>query len=267
MILFHTDRLEHLLLQASDSDISLESTFLPLVCLTTIGTTAGQNLKLQFLQEAGLSSRTSVDRFHINLHHSSVSNFLISECNTTVNIAELDYAKRSLYGDVDRFSHLQDPSTSQYRLGRIHNKHVHTQKIVDSIYYQLMGPFSDVFCIFADNIGLAASQILNWISFGPASISDQRTKPAIVIVLEKIGGSEEELKLMGQILIEILRNRGNQDPLLVFSSIQVTLLGKTRSNYKYLHELVVKTANRIQLHKKLNCMTFSLKPHTVVFID
>lgn len=251
-----------------------EAPFPLLISLNAVRTATSASLKERFLQRAGIDRNSAVSNSSsaYNLYLNDTKEpvlFIDSILSGADQIESLDSRLRRELIDNEQGSSpsCRLRSCSQFRLGRFSKAETLSgsgRKVTDTIYYQLTGPFADLYCIFADDIGLAASQILNWAEYGPACVSHQSAKPRVVVVLEK-DGAAEELKLIGQILMDILRNRGKRDPLDVFSSIQIVLAGKTRGSIDCLYDLALREASKVRQCKEESCLSFSTR-HTLVFL-
>lgn len=127
------------------------------------------------------------------------------------------------------------------------------QATADELYYRLLGPFTDVFCFFAKDLGglqPIAQKVLSWMKLSDDLCELPRTTfPRILIVTElpETQTSEDFFRL--------LRNESSMDPLTCFSNIRILRLlpdGKISSlaRHRRLKEVLMETSDQVRLARK-----------------
>jgi hypothetical protein len=79
----------------------------------------------------------------------------------------------------------------------------------DKIYFRLLSPFTDVFCLFADDVGKfrpIVQRLALWLDLGQPSTLPRSTRPKVLIVTERgkdvQGDDESDLRVFKQMLSE-----------------------------------------------------------------
>jgi hypothetical protein len=102
----------------------------------------------------------------------------------------------------------------------------HLQTAVDSLYFRLLSPFTDVFCFFAADLGglqPIALRIASWLNTGPPSTLPVATYSQIIIVTES---STPELQESGGLdhFLQLLAHETRTDPSTCFAGVRVLSL-------------------------------------------
>ncbi|KAL2435307.1 hypothetical protein ABEF95_015325 [Exophiala dermatitidis] len=100
----------------------------------------------------------------------------------------------------------------------------HMQRTEQAIYSRLLLPFTDVFCIFASDLGGfrgVASQLAGWLRDVTVPISTPFTRPSVVVVTDKIPLTPMAETETQKALLLLLNEETSQDPSVLFSFIEV----------------------------------------------
>jgi hypothetical protein len=102
----------------------------------------------------------------------------------------------------------------------------HLQTAVDSLYFRLLSPFTDVFCFFAADLGglqPIALRIASWLNTGPPSTLPVATHSQIIIVTESSTPELQESRVLDHFL-QLLAHETRTDPSTCFAGVRVLSL-------------------------------------------
>ncbi|KAH9905226.1 FabD/lysophospholipase-like protein [Xylariomycetidae sp. FL2044] len=137
--------------------------------------------------------------------------------------------------------------------------------IANGIYAQLLSPFSDVFCVFSDDIGgfrPVARHLAAWLEHGRVQTVPASTCPRVVIVTEKIPlGAESEEQARTDFL-ELLRDETTKDLSALAVTVEVIALfpGSSMSGdarHRRLKERLMNGSDRAQENRANAQLLFS----------
>jgi hypothetical protein len=102
----------------------------------------------------------------------------------------------------------------------------HLQTAVDSLYFRLLSPFTDVFCFFAADLGglqPIALRIASWLNTDPPSTLPVATHSQIIIVTEPSTPELQEARALDHFL-QLLAHDTRTDPSTYFARVRVLSL-------------------------------------------
>jgi hypothetical protein len=100
------------------------------------------------------------------------------------------------------------------------------QTAADNVYFQLLFPFTDVFCFFATDLGglqPIARRIASWLNGGQPSTLPLVIHPQIIIVTEQSTPELQESRVLDRFL-RLLAHETRTDPSTCFAAIRVLSL-------------------------------------------
>ncbi|KIW09696.1 hypothetical protein PV08_12039 [Exophiala spinifera] len=118
----------------------------------------------------------------------------------------------------------RDGSLWPLRTGPGRSESHHMQRTEQAIYSRLLLPFTDVFCIFASDLGGfrgVASQLAGWLRDVTGPTSTPFTRPSVVVVSDKIPLTQMAETEAQKALLLLLKEETSQDPSVLFSFIEV----------------------------------------------
>lgn len=142
------------------------------------------------------------------------------------------------------------------------------------IFSQILGPFTDVFCFFAGDIGgvkNVAHSLVTWINFAYDKPPPALLRPHVAIVLESSSPStHSENEALGT-LLGLIREETSKDIFESFSTIEVVeLFPSTRisdgARYRSLKDRLMARLLEMRIHREYASSLFSLT-HFLSFLD
>lgn len=142
----------------------------------------------------------------------------------------------------------------------------------DQVYARFLSPFTDVFCIFASDLGgleLAAGRLASWLTKGCPSSLPPSTRPHIIIV-ESTSSQEKEPQLL-ETFLYLLKQKTKHDSSLLFSTIRVVSLlpdgavsGLAR--YRRLRECIMDASDQVRSARRASSYLFTAS-HFFALLD
>jgi hypothetical protein len=149
----------------------------------------------------------------------------------------------------------------------------HLQIAADSLYFQLLSPFTDVFCFFAADLGglkPIALRIASWLNTGQPSTLPASTHSQIIIVTESMTSDFQEPRILDEFL-QLLSLETSTDPLTFFASIRILALLPNgdispTSRYRKLKETLLDASDYVRSARLESRVLFSSQ-HFAAFLS
>ncbi|KFY32520.1 hypothetical protein V493_00121 [Pseudogymnoascus sp. VKM F-4281 (FW-2241)] len=142
----------------------------------------------------------------------------------------------------------------------------------DQVYARLLTPFTDVFCIFASDLGgleLAAARLASWLTKGSPSSLPPSTRPHIIIVESTLSQEKEPQRL--ETFLNLLKQKTKHDSSLLFGTIRVVSLlpdgavsGLAR--YRRLRECIMDASDQVRSARRASSYLFTAS-HFFALLD
>lgn len=134
------------------------------------------------------------------------------------------------------------------------------ETVANQLYSQVIIPFVDVICFFADDLASVATQLGNWLEVEDRTILPDSIKPIVIVVTTKyLPNDENEIK--GNLLRQ-LRKKTGQDIWKHIHDIRVVSLlperalsAKTR--YRSLRDRIVRSSSEVRKERQASGYLFS----------
>jgi hypothetical protein len=158
-----------------------------------------------------------------------------------------------------------------YRLIQRSSDSLNFDHHVNGIYGQLLLPFVDVLCLFADDLGgfkQVAQLLASWLERGQVATFPESVRPQVFIVTEKIPlGGENEAK---RAFLWCVEEQTKKDIFEVVSAIDIIALLPRGSvsidvRYRLLRERLMKASDHVRKSREEAHMLFSVT-HFMAFL-
>ncbi|KAH7146698.1 hypothetical protein B0J13DRAFT_664236 [Dactylonectria estremocensis] len=138
--------------------------------------------------------------------------------------------------------------------------------IANSIYADILYPFTDVFCFFSDDIGgfeEVARHLAVWLEYRSTMNLPENIRPRVAIVTEQIPIGKESEREARKAFLWALEEETRRDPWQQISSIDVIALFPTSSisiaaRHRLLKERLMDSSDQVRKDREENRYLFSL---------
>ncbi|KAL6406235.1 putative patatin-like phospholipase [Ilyonectria robusta] len=146
------------------------------------------------------------------------------------------------------------------------NRGTPLEGIANSIYADILYPFTDVFCFFSDDIGgfeEVARHLAAWLEYRSTMNLPENIRPRIAIVTEQIPIGKESEREARKAFLWTLEEETRRDPWQQISSIDVIALFPTSSisvaaRHRLLKERLMNSSDQVRKGREENRSLFSL---------
>ncbi|KAI9656458.1 MAG: hypothetical protein M1821_004664 [Bathelium mastoideum] len=137
--------------------------------------------------------------------------------------------------------------------------------IIGQVYSQLLYPFTDVYCIFAEDLGgieEVAYCIAEWMRRPSASSTTAGTTPQVLVVTENSGDAAEEEKKSKTLLLQGMGENGSIRFYQRFSGLSVVNLARAdhislEARYRRLKEHLMSKSDEVRSRRQLSSTLLS----------
>ena len=142
----------------------------------------------------------------------------------------------------------------------------------DQVYARLLSPFTDVFCIFASDLGgleSVAGRLASWLTKGCPSSLPPSTRPHIIIV-ESTSSQEKEPQLL-ETFLRLLKQKTKNDCSSHFNTVRIVSLlpdGAVSgpSRYRRLRECIMNASDQVRSARRISSNLFTAS-HFAALLD
>jgi hypothetical protein len=136
----------------------------------------------------------------------------------------------------------------------------------DRIYSQLLLPFTDVFCFFAEDVGKfqpIVQRLALWLDLGPPSTLPRSTRPRVLVVTERVAGDPGDDESDLRDFTRMLGEETTMDISEQFSGIRVLGLAalnkdlSNRSRHRELFEQLLNCSDQVREARATSRTLFS----------
>jgi hypothetical protein len=139
------------------------------------------------------------------------------------------------------------------------------ERAADSFQVQLLSPFTDVFCFFADDLGdfrQVARRLARWLEQGRSSTLPVATLPSVVITTSKFAPTAAVEAEARKAFLHMLAEESSNDPFQQLSAIDVLAVRSKRKSsakarFRRLKEHLKQRSQLVQKNRKTSHVSFS----------